>query len=188
MIDFSYCSGVLRPLQVTYNVTAPPGFTFVEVGMKNLTEYCKELSRREGHSVYIVSVSTDTNIHVRLFDISQGTDERGFGLRSNQVGFHIRRLGNHFRNIVVERACRFLGYHNRGLRMLPSGQSSRQEQLRNFESVDDELAGLSNDQRNKRVGDAIRELFPLIPDRDVDMILARGFGEVRDTVVHCNTS
>ena len=104
------------------------------------------------------------------------------------MGFHIRRLGNHFRNIVVERACRFLGYHNRGLRMIPSGHPSRQEQLRNFESTEDELAGLSQDQRNKRVGDAIRELFPLIPDRDVDMILTRGFGEVRRIIPNRSTS
>jgi hypothetical protein len=55
-------------------------------------------------------------------------------------------------------------------------------------SEDDELAGLSKDQRNKRVGDAIRELFPLIPDRDVDEILMRGFGEVRYAVDYSNTS
>ena len=119
-----------------------------------------------------------------LSDKSKGTDERGIGLKSNQVSFHIRRLGNHFRNIVVERACRFLGYHSRGLRMVRSGHSSRQEQSRNFLSADDELAGLSKDQRIKRIGDAIRELFPLIPDRDVDMIITRGFGEVGCFIYH----
>ena len=109
---------------------------------------------------------------------SQGHDGRD--LEANRIAYHIARLGCHFRNIVVDRACRFLGYHNRGLRMVPNGRPDVRNRRKPFTSSDDELAGLSRDQRQKRVGDAIRELFPLIPDQNVEQIFKRSFGEVRD--------
>ncbi len=42
--------------QVSYDVQAPSGYTYVPVGTAELTEYCKELCRKRGLSVYVVTV------------------------------------------------------------------------------------------------------------------------------------
>lgn len=43
---------------MTYQANAPPGYTFVPLGNRDLTEYCKEKSRNQNLDVHIVSVST----------------------------------------------------------------------------------------------------------------------------------
>jgi len=69
--------------------------------------------------------------------------------------------------------------------MIPNRSVRRRDHaLMHFKCKDDELAGLSRDQRNKRISDAIRELFPLIPDRDVEEIIIESFGEVRYKTLH----
>jgi hypothetical protein len=43
-------------LQMSYNADAPHGYTFVPLGNRDLTEYCKERCRKRNLEVHIVSV------------------------------------------------------------------------------------------------------------------------------------
>ncbi|KAF6821239.1 hypothetical protein CSOJ01_00245 [Colletotrichum sojae] len=79
-----------KPLlfEITADRAPPPGMTHIPIGNPELTERCKEISREDGASVYIV-----TRAKKEASELSQ----------------QIHRVGHHIREYIVERAMRELG-------------------------------------------------------------------------------
>jgi len=92
---------------------------------------------------------------------------------------------------VVEQACDWQGYRNRGHKYVRGtvatdalNQSSiarRLDKTGKRLGLRDKIRKkkLSNKDRDRQVTATVKELFPLIPDRDVKSILSRAFEEVR---------
>ncbi|KAL8775627.1 MAG: hypothetical protein Q9209_000123 [Squamulea sp. 1 TL-2023] len=147
---------------------APSGYTFVAAGDPKITSKCKELSRAQAVKVYIVSTSGTSNL-------------------SEQVG----RVGYHFPSRIVNEACRLLGSRlpviggvdfelESGSRSMRHTRSSaqavpaRREHQRSavIDLVEDEM---SQDELDAKATSTIRELFPKIPELDVQQIVTRAF-------------
>lgn len=119
--------------------------------------------------------------------------------RTNSLSEQVGRLGYHFPSAVVEQACQVLG-----LTMAKSGNVHYDEEQfyvptrRTKRSAQHALtkgkqtskpraasAGMEMDQDeiNARASFAIRDLFPKIPDKDVEHIIAQAFQKVRDSLL-----
>lgn len=90
----------------------------------------------------------------------------------------------------MEQACDWQGYHNRGNEYVKAtravdvlGHSSIARRLdRQGKRLGFHGHNLSVEDRDRQVGAAIRDLFPLIPEWDVSAIIARAFEEVRFSI------
>ncbi|KAL8820927.1 MAG: hypothetical protein Q9223_000944 [Gallowayella weberi] len=162
-----------KKLQTTlsFRTEAPPGYIFVAAGDPKITSKCKELSRAQGVKVYIVSTSKNNNL-------------------SEQVG----RVGYHFPRTIVDHACRLLGVKLGKSSNVHLEQEPRQRFPRHAKAcaqgkrfrinstidlVEDEM---SQNELNFQAASTIRELFPKIPDKDVQLIVARAFKKGKATV------
>ncbi|TKA80411.1 hypothetical protein B0A49_01188 [Cryomyces minteri] len=144
----------------------PPGYTYIPVGHPEFSECCKELSRVKGLPVYVVSA----------------TAKRPVPIDSSRVAHHILRVGHHFSNAVVEAASVRLGFgpgettdrRNYG----HSGSSHLAKSLANHSR----RLGLNYDhvttsERSQQIRDTLKELFPKIPEADMEKIIGRAFEE-----------
>ena len=174
---------------MSFKTEAPPGYTFIAAGDPKLTSKCKELSRTQGLVVYIVSVSL-TGPWNSTFELTIQKTSRVNSL-SEQVG----RLGYHFPSTVVEQACQVLGstiaksgnvhyqrkpghhpYATRSKRSIPQQQGKRKQNAKpRAASVGNEM---DQSDIDARAAFAIRDLFPKIPDNDVQHIVAQAFQKV----------
>lgn len=160
---------------LSFKTEAPPGYTFIAAGDPRLTSKCKEISRTQGLVVYIVSTS-----------------------RTNSLSEQVGRLGYHFPSTVVEQACQLLG-----LTMARSGnvhydeehfhphtrrtkRSAQHAHLKGKQASKPRAAsaGMEMDQEeiNARASFAIRDLFPKIPNQDVEHIVAQAFQKGKSRV------
>ncbi|KZF26773.1 hypothetical protein L228DRAFT_243289 [Xylona heveae TC161] len=149
---------------ISFKADAPPGFTFVPIGNPKLTQQCKEFSREEGRKVYIVSAAPQNKAHKNASNISH----------------HIHRIGHHFASTVVAKAC-----HELGLHLTPSGRAvrysgQRTRPMQHLDALEDNngpslRSGLSQKKINAEARDAIRDLFPNIPKKDLHEIITRAF-------------
>ncbi|KAI9655348.1 MAG: hypothetical protein M1821_005495 [Bathelium mastoideum] len=138
----------------TAQLRPPAGYTFVPAGKyPDLTERCKEFSRKNGAKVYVVSS------HRRA--------------RPDQVSHHINRQGHHFQNKVLESACSYLGYQRNGSMFWKGGD------VVSSIKFGASLARTSKEglQERKQVEIAIKDLFPKIPEDDLRAIIAHAFEE-----------
>ena len=97
----------------------------------------------------------------------------------------MHRLGHHFRNDVVEKGCDWRGYRSRGHQYVRKGADGRSRHgaiAQKLETHGRRMGLSDNDassqQRNEQVRETIKELFPLIPDRDLNVVVSRAFEEV----------
>ncbi|KAI4109602.1 MAG: hypothetical protein LQ339_001715 [Xanthoria mediterranea] len=131
-----------------FRTEAPRGYTFVPAGDPKLTSKCKELSRAQSVKVYIVSTSRT-------------------GFLSEQVG----RVGYHFPNAIVDQACRLLG-----VKLAKSGSVVFEQESGRRSTRHTKPNVQTNQAKGKhKATSAIRELFPRIPEKDVQQIVARAF-------------
>ncbi|KAF2228753.1 hypothetical protein EV356DRAFT_47206 [Viridothelium virens] len=140
---------------ISHHVRSPNGYTFVPAGKyPDLTETCKEFSRKKGAKVYVVSAAPQQR-------------------RPEQVSHHIHRLGHHFQNEVLEIASSYLGYRQNGVLFWKNqdlNSSSRLATLLARESS-------HNLEETQQIKTAIRDLFPKIPENDLVSIAERAFQE-----------
>ncbi|KAI9811438.1 MAG: hypothetical protein M1827_005421 [Pycnora praestabilis] len=154
---------------VTYNTQPPPGFSFVPTGHPRLTQECKDLSSAKGRKVFEVSTSLPR--------------------KKNTISRQVHRVGYHFTSSIVGQACENLGLY--------VGQSGR---IRRYDAeVSDRVLGygiygnslrndtnhpvsatfdVSQEKLNARAIDTIKDLFPKIPEKDIDDIIKRAFQKV----------
>ncbi|TKA80308.1 hypothetical protein B0A55_02214 [Friedmanniomyces simplex] len=159
-------------LQTTYRQNMPPGYTFLPVGTPDLAERCKEISRMKDVPVNVVNAKP----------ISKNAVDPG------HVSHHIARIGYHFRADVVDEAREQLGYVFYRGNFVKEMDLQRQRQqaaqdsavARAFERQgvpSDRLRQKSQLETPDKVRAAIKELFPKIPDYDLDEIVRHAWQE-----------
>lgn len=120
----------------------------------------------------------------RVLTMSKAAAKGQWHKNPESISHHIHRVGHHFPNKVVEQACDWYGYRHRNRRYIqdnassPLGSSIAKRldyQVRRMGLVGDDVTSV---QRTKQVEATVRELFPRIPDADLDAIVSRAFEEV----------
>ncbi|KAJ5086312.1 hypothetical protein NUU61_007619 [Penicillium alfredii] len=134
---------------ISFEAQAPSGYTFIPAGNPHITTACKERCRKEGLDIFAVS----TTPHMHIHNLSQ----------------HVHRIGYHFPSTVVAVACSELGLYltNTG-KAVPIHGIGTTENLARANSE-------SQITINTEARDAIRDLFPNIPDKDLNQIIKTAF-------------
>ncbi|KAK0934390.1 hypothetical protein LTR29_014052 [Friedmanniomyces endolithicus] len=159
-------------LRTTYTQHMPSGYTFLPVGTPDLAERCKEISRKKDVPVNVVNAKP----------VSRNAQN------PSHVSHHIARIGYHFRADIVDEAREQLGYVlYRGKFVKETDLQIERQQAAQDSAVARafERQGVSADHiRQKSQGEtpdkvraAIKELFPKIPDFDLDEIVRRAWEE-----------
>lgn len=100
------------------------------------------------------------------------------------MSHHIRRVGYHFRSDILDEAMNWLGYqYHKGRLVRDTGAASSsgfERSLARYGSRFDKVNERSDIEGPTKVKDAVRELFPNIPDEDLEQILERAWATVGD--------
>ncbi|KAJ5951431.1 uncharacterized protein N7479_009844 [Penicillium vulpinum] len=136
---------------ICFEAQAPSGYTFIPAGNPQLTTTCKERCRDEGLQIHAVS----TTPHHRHHNLSQ----------------HVHRIGYHFPSTVVAAVCSELGlYLTSTGKTVPSTFPTNM--IENPERADSEVSQIT---LNTEARDALKDLFPNIPDKDLNQIIKTAF-------------
>ncbi|KAI9701448.1 MAG: hypothetical protein M1836_001503 [Candelina mexicana] len=112
----------------------------------------------------------------------------GLSYRKNSISREVHRIGYHFKRSVVAKACGELGLNVDEVQQASHyGNGPLQRILEdNIDGVrrKGETSGveISQEVLNARARDAIKDLFPMIPDRDMQEIVAWAFRKGNDKV------
>ncbi|KAK0927447.1 hypothetical protein LTR29_017635 [Friedmanniomyces endolithicus] len=180
-------------LRTTYMYNMPTGYTFLPVGTPDLAERCQEISRKKDVPVNVVNVLVREDQLARVVQGPGGESHMAKPVSRNafdpdHVSHHIARIGYHFRADIVDEAREQLGY------VLYRGKFIKEKdlQIQRQQAAQDsavarafERQGVSaeqirqNSQRETpdKVRAAIKELFPKIPDFDLDEIVPHAWEE-----------
>ncbi|RDW76217.1 DUF2293 domain-containing protein [Aspergillus mulundensis] len=134
---------------ISFETKAPPGYTFISAGDPHFTATCKERCRRGGLKVYAVS----TTPHLHAHGLSQ----------------HVHRIGYHFPSVVVAEVCTSNGLYLTGTGKAVPLQSLGHEPSRKHADADSQIT------INTEARDVLRDLFPNIPDNDLNQIIKTAF-------------
>ncbi|OCL06017.1 hypothetical protein AOQ84DRAFT_297813 [Glonium stellatum] len=151
---------------ISYDAHAPAGYSFVPAGTPDLTEYCKDLCRKRGLVAHIVSAKPKNKAHVN----------------PEKIAHHVHRIGHHFPNEVVDQACDWLGYSYRGGTYQKNLDSLSTSRLARSLATHGTRMGLHDrpgtvHETSQQIRAAIRDLFPKIPDKDLEAIVKHAFRE-----------
>ncbi|KAL5118131.1 hypothetical protein ACEQ8H_003966 [Pleosporales sp. CAS-2024a] len=152
---------------LTYASNAPKGFGFIPAGHPEFTEWCKEQCRQRNLDVHIVSAKPKNKMHAD----------------PEKLSHHVHRVGHHFPLEIVNLACSKFGYtydEEQGLQKDKSRdrtnwiargieEYSSRQQLRGRPSTENES--------KEHIRGAVREMFPKIPEADLDSIVTHAFEE-----------
>ncbi|KAJ5827746.1 hypothetical protein N7447_004509 [Penicillium robsamsonii] len=136
---------------ICFEAQAPSGYTFIPAGNPQLTTTCKERCRDEGLQIHAVS----TTPHHRHHNLSQ----------------HVHRIGYHFPSTVVAAVCSELGFYLTSTgKTVPSTFPT--DRIENSKQADSEVSQIT---LNTEARDALKDLFPNIPDKDLNQIIKTAF-------------
>ncbi|KAJ5880569.1 uncharacterized protein N7473_011622 [Penicillium subrubescens] len=135
---------------ICFEAQAPSGYTFIPAGNPLLTTSCKERCRKDGLQVYAVS----TTPHMSTHNLSQ----------------HVHRIGYHFPSTVVAAACSELGLY-----LTSAGKAVPFHTLGALQENPPANSEVDQITINTEARDAIRDLFPNIPDNDINQIIKTAF-------------
>ncbi|KAJ5359894.1 hypothetical protein N7517_009085 [Penicillium concentricum] len=136
---------------ICFEAQAPSGYTFIPAGNPQLTTTCKERCRDEGLQIHAVS----TTPHHRHHNLSQ----------------HVHRIGYHFPSTVVAAVCSELGFYLTSTgKTVPSTFPT--DRIENPKQADSEVSQIT---LNTEARDALKDLFPNIPDKDLNQIIKTAF-------------
>jgi hypothetical protein len=121
-------------------------------------------------------------------DICQQANSGGIHSRDpGKLSHHVHRIGYHFRSEVVEDACKALEYYPFQDTFL-TGEELKQRQHNSIVSKAFARQGLNydritgNEETPEQVRAAIKEMFPKIPQHDLDEIVTRAWEAGSDRV------
>ncbi|KAL3459959.1 hypothetical protein BJX64DRAFT_264036 [Aspergillus heterothallicus] len=134
---------------ISFEAKAPPGYTFIPAGNPHFTTACKELCRNDGMKVYAVS----TTPHLHTHGLSQ----------------HVHRIGYHFPSAIVAAVCM-----DRGLYLTSTGKTVPFYSIGN-ETGPTQTNSASQITINTEARDVLKDLFPNIPDNDLNQIIKTAF-------------
>ncbi|KAL4999519.1 hypothetical protein BDV10DRAFT_193493 [Aspergillus recurvatus] len=135
---------------ISFEAKAPPGYTFISAGDPFFTTTCKERCRRDGLKVYAVS----TTPHLHTHGLSQ----------------HVHRIGYHFPSAVVADVCM-----NHGLYLTETGKAVAPHNIMGHEASRKLTDSDSQITINTEARDVLKDLFPNIPDNDLNQIIKTAF-------------
>ncbi|KAL5043717.1 hypothetical protein BDW71DRAFT_210060 [Aspergillus fruticulosus] len=135
---------------ISFEAKAPPGYTFISAGDPFFTTTCKERCRRDGLKVYAVS----TTPHLHTHGLSQ----------------HVHRIGYHFPSAVVADVCM-----NHGLYLTETGKAVAPHSIMGHEASRKLTDSDSQITINTEARDVLKDLFPNIPDNDLNQIIKTAF-------------
>ncbi|PYH47685.1 DUF2293 domain-containing protein [Aspergillus saccharolyticus JOP 1030-1] len=135
---------------ISFEAKAPPGYTFIPAGNPQLTTACKEVCRKDSLKVFAVS----TTPHMHTHNLSQ----------------HVHRIGYHFPSAVVARVCMDLGLH-----LTTTGKAMPFQTVGIDKSRKRANSDASQTTINTEARDVIKDLFPNIPDNDLNQIIKTAF-------------
>ncbi|OAT14022.1 hypothetical protein BDBG_09115 [Blastomyces gilchristii SLH14081] len=139
---------------ISFEAKAPPGYTFIPAGNPKFTNACKEMCRQDGLQVFAVS----TTPHQRMHDLSQ----------------QVHRIGYHFPSVVVATICMELGlFLSSTGKVVP--YSSSQYPVKGLGRERRADSEVSQNTINVEAKDAIKDLFPSIPTKDLNRIIKTAF-------------
>lgn len=102
------------------------------------------------------------------------------------ISKHLHRIGYHFRQDIFDQGCALLGYEVRGGKLhrdpLPSDMWGCEQATDGYGSRSDSVGGperSATEQEALAVKLAIKELFPRLPQKDLEEIWRRAFKAVR---------
>ncbi|KAI9875404.1 MAG: hypothetical protein M1830_008524, partial [Pleopsidium flavum] len=158
---------------ISFEAEAPPGYTFIPAGNPRLTNRCKELSREHGVKVLIVSTTPHKN-------------------HKSTLSHQVHRIGHHFPSWILGQACMDLGLHvsssGHVIRRHDGGAYSALGPIRSrvLNSENERKASPRSDVSqaalNAEARDAIKDLFPKIPETDLNKIISRAFQKGKSRV------
>ncbi|RAL13588.1 DUF2293 domain-containing protein [Aspergillus homomorphus CBS 101889] len=135
---------------ISFEAKAPPGYTFIPAGNPQLTTACKEICRKGSLKVFAVS----TTPHMHTHNLSQ----------------HVHRIGYHFPSTVVATVCMDLGLH-----LTSAGKTMPFQTAGSTKSRKRANSEASQTTINTEARDVLRDLFPSIPDNDLNQIIKTAF-------------
>ncbi|KAF5860844.1 hypothetical protein ETB97_000996 [Aspergillus alliaceus] len=135
---------------ISFEAKAPPGYTFIPAGNPQLTSACKELCRKDGLKVFAVT----TTPHMHTHNLSQ----------------HVHRIGYHFPSAIVATACMDLGLY-----LTPAGKAMPFQSIVYTSTHKRTNSEISQTTINTEARDVLRDLFPNIPDNDLNQIIKTAF-------------
>ncbi|RAH81042.1 hypothetical protein BO86DRAFT_105523 [Aspergillus japonicus CBS 114.51] len=135
---------------ISFEAKAPPGYTFIPAGNPQLTTACKEVCRKDSLKVFAVS----TTPHMHTHNLSQ----------------HVHRIGYHFPSAVVATVCMDLGLHLTTAGKTMQFQTSAITKARKRTNSEASQTTINTEAR-----DVIKDLFPNIPDNDLNQIVKTAF-------------
>lgn len=142
-----------------------------------MTEKCKELCRNKGLAVHIVSVRIDLSTTLPLYaDACQAAPKNKAHANPEKISHHTHRIGYHFPNNVVDKACDWLGYGIRGGQYTKTFDALSTRRLATRLGLD--ARDTNAEQSSGQIRAAIKDLFPLIPETDLEAIVKHAFREV----------
>ncbi|KAI5209744.1 hypothetical protein E4T38_02293 [Aureobasidium subglaciale] len=157
----------LKLLDIQGSAQPKEGYTFLPVGYADLAERCKEKSRQLGVDVAVVSAGT----------------RRSGPADPLKLTHHVHRVGYHFRSDIFDQACNFLGYrevNGKLIRDTGFDTTSRFERtVARFAPRIDLNVNTRSSEQSTKVKEYIRELFPKIPEADLEEIYKRAWEQVR---------
>ncbi|KAE8841719.1 hypothetical protein PTNB73_06089 [Pyrenophora teres f. teres] len=155
---------------LTYASNAPEGFGFIPAGHPEFTEWCKEQCRQRNLDVHIVSAKPKNKMH---------TDPA-------KLSHHVHRVGHHFPMRIIELACSKFGYDydiRKGLRKTNDRENWIARRFEAYSSRQANHEGPTTERETKiYIHDAVREMFPKIPETDLQAIVNHAFEEGTDRV------
>ena len=110
---------------------------------------------------------------------------------ADHLNVSVGRIGHHFISSIVERACQFLGLsinalkrewepkqssHIQAGRAKAKKRTAKSTLLHGLDTSSN--SHLSQEELDKKAREALKDLFPKIPDRDLNMVIARAFDKV----------
>jgi hypothetical protein len=149
--------------QITTKKDPPPGFAFVPIGNPQLTTACKEISRERDAMIFIVSVGGYKPQPPGSTILTHGS-QNSREAEPTHLASQIHRMGHHIRETIVEEARATLSHFPVTSAPISNGEP---------EPIPD-----SQEEYCRQADDAIRDLFPRIPNTDRDMIIAHSFTRV----------
>ncbi|KAH6882790.1 hypothetical protein BKA58DRAFT_373930 [Alternaria rosae] len=152
---------------LTYASNAPAGFGFIPAGHPEFTEWCKEQCRQRNLDVHIVSAKPKNKTH---------SDPE-------KLSHHVHRVGHHFPIHIIELACSKFGYlydERRGLRKDKEGDRTNwiAQEFEDYSSRQVQRGHPATEKETKGyIHGAVREMFPKIPEADLQAIVSHAFEE-----------
>ncbi|KAE8366675.1 hypothetical protein BDV27DRAFT_124955 [Aspergillus caelatus] len=135
---------------ISFEAKAPPGYTFIPAGNPQLTSACKEICRKDGLNVFAVT----TTPHMHTHNLSQ----------------HVHRIGYHFPSAVVATVCMDLGLY-----LTPTGKAMPFRNISYTQNRKRTNSESSQTTINTEARDVLKDLFPNIPDNDLNQIIKTAF-------------